>query len=607
MRRGKLGMKYIPVALCLTICTALAASAQPTPIQAQQKTSIGTANTIKDLSAAANAPVGASYTLLGSDTPGDNGGGTFILSSTPCNNAGAGDGGTQVPGATRGTCWKRQFSGPLNVFWFGAQGNSNGTTGHDDTVAIQKALTAAANYQTGVIFPTSSGCYHVTGALTFDAYAPINMENYKSSICATGSGYTVLSITTKRNFQSVWNLYVMGPGGFINKHNTHALDGIVWTHPQGVVGGQIRVLGFYGRALYMSDMYDSHFDSISTEDCGNPNTDAYCFSLKAVRDTTNQSSIGRLQVEKAYCQAMVVDAKNINILIENLHSEQAQECPGNTTYILGGARSTYVNGRIESRRAPSILIYGTDTSFINYFINTANSTIQMRPGAGTGKNCWLQFVGPIFGTPVTGYPGNTCTVMFDGGSVGNVALGSELLVATGTGFGELSIDNHPFLPEYENAIRCDGCTIETVSQRGSATSGAHFVNTIVKNITSLPNRLWITASEVDGAVSIGSSNDFQADGNSVVTGNVTYAGGVLKIRNSRIGGNLAYASGRNLWSLSNTHITGAVAKQFGFAPAASPQFDVGEVSDNLVYAQGQPTGWRYFGSSTGWKPLGVFP
>ena len=504
-------------------------------------------------------------------------------------------------------CLVRQFSGPLNVKWFGAEGNSNGVTGHDDSSNIQATFTAAAARQTGVNFPASSGCYLVTQALTFTSYAPINMEASGSGICATGTGYTVLTITTGRDFQAEWNMYVSGPGGFINTGNTNPLDGIVWTNPEGVVGGQIRVNGFYGRCLYISDGYDDHFDSISVEDCGNPNANEYAFNLAAVSNTTNQTSISRLQVEKAYCQAINVDPTDINLLIENIHSEQAQDCAGLTTYWLGGSRSTYVNARIEApAAAPSIVFYGSNTSYVNLFLGSTVAA-KIRPN-GSGDTCWLQFVGPLIGGTMIGYTNNTCTAMFDQGSVTNLATNVLQIVANGTNFGTLAIDNHAYISEYENAVRCYGCKIGTLSQDGStSSSGIKLVNSIVEAVTSLPNRTWVESTEIDGNVTIASNVGLQMDANSVVTGNIAYAGGVLKIRNSQVLGNLSYTSGTNIWSFVNAHVSGTVDSNFGNIPVSSSQFGIGETSDNPIYTSGQPSGWRFFGTTTGWKPLANYP
>jgi len=100
--------------------------------------------------------VGDVAILLGYNSPGDGGGGTFYWDSS----SGLTDnGGTifQLSPPTAGR-WIRIYSGPINVKWFGATGN--GAT--DDTVAINNALSAATSGE--VIF--GYGATYLTGTLT---------------------------------------------------------------------------------------------------------------------------------------------------------------------------------------------------------------------------------------------------------------------------------------------------------------------------------------------------------------------------------------------------------------------------------------------------------
>lgn len=73
----------------------------------------------------------------------------------------ADNGGTIIV-AGNGKRWKRLFDGPSNIRWFGAKGDWNGTTGTDDTLAIQSAI----NSEEWNIVP--NGSYKLTSKLTVD-------------------------------------------------------------------------------------------------------------------------------------------------------------------------------------------------------------------------------------------------------------------------------------------------------------------------------------------------------------------------------------------------------------------------------------------------------
>lgn len=113
---------------------------------------VGTGTTtLRSLYGSDDAGTSVAVAIVGGyAAPNDGGGGVFYWSNT----SGADDGGTViVPGGdagNTGACWKRIYSGPLNVKWFGASGN--GTT--DDAAAIGAAISAASTggASSGVVF-----------------------------------------------------------------------------------------------------------------------------------------------------------------------------------------------------------------------------------------------------------------------------------------------------------------------------------------------------------------------------------------------------------------------------------------------------------------------
>ena len=103
--------------------------------------------------------------------------------------------------------WIPNFSGPVNVRWFGAVGNYNGSMGTDDTAAIQAAINwckanafwvKASGYTKNcwwpMYIPASNGTYLVTESL--NATVGIG-DNAYAHLAITGDGTNVSGITGK--------------------------------------------------------------------------------------------------------------------------------------------------------------------------------------------------------------------------------------------------------------------------------------------------------------------------------------------------------------------------------------------------------------------------
>jgi hypothetical protein len=89
--------------------------------------------------------------VLGYKSPGDGGGGTFILTNT----ATATNYGTRIYSGVTGKSWQRVVPpGPYSVAWFGAMGDTT-----DEILRIQ-ATADAAGINRGIWFPKPSGAYY---------------------------------------------------------------------------------------------------------------------------------------------------------------------------------------------------------------------------------------------------------------------------------------------------------------------------------------------------------------------------------------------------------------------------------------------------------------
>lgn len=103
----------------------------------------------------------------------------YTASGSACSlNAGAGDGGSQVP-SSNGKCWLAQFNEPIDVRSFGAKCDNNNAT--DDAGAIQNALNAGIGK--AVRLPQNRACYIRS---TITASGPIDFGGYGSGSGAGG-------------------------------------------------------------------------------------------------------------------------------------------------------------------------------------------------------------------------------------------------------------------------------------------------------------------------------------------------------------------------------------------------------------------------------------
>ncbi|MCE9578134.1 MAG: glycoside hydrolase family 55 protein [Deltaproteobacteria bacterium] len=90
-------------------------------------------------------------------------------------------------------CWRRAYSGAINVRWFGARGNGNTLT---DGAAIQAAINAAASRGGGVVF-VPAGDYCVSATI----YLPKRYGDQPVPIALVGEGAALSStpLTGRRN------------------------------------------------------------------------------------------------------------------------------------------------------------------------------------------------------------------------------------------------------------------------------------------------------------------------------------------------------------------------------------------------------------------------
>ena len=159
---------------------------------------VGVVTNIAGLRAQTNGSAQAIY-VEGYSNPDDGGQGLFIY--TPSDTTSADNGGTVIIDAA-GDRWKRDFTGPASVRWFGARGD--GST--NDTTAIQAALNAtqsvflpAGTYVTSATLNITLDGAEVSGDSSADTFIRCSGTNFHCLTCRNSiSNFTLSHLTLDR-------------------------------------------------------------------------------------------------------------------------------------------------------------------------------------------------------------------------------------------------------------------------------------------------------------------------------------------------------------------------------------------------------------------------
>lgn len=167
------------------------------------------------------------------------GGGLFRLDTTDTTSAD--NGGTIIVDAA-GNRWKRQFTGPLNVRWFGARGD--GTT--NDTAAVQATIDAVVAIGSGVVyFPRG----------TYDCAT----LTWKTGVWGLGDGGFLVSTIRLRNGTNAdlilgQNAVALWPGSTDGGLSNYGFTGLTLNgnRTNNTTGNTLRI---FGRAPRFRDFY----------------------------------------------------------------------------------------------------------------------------------------------------------------------------------------------------------------------------------------------------------------------------------------------------------------------------------------------------------------
>ena len=319
----------------------------------------------------------------------------------------AGLGVFPVPNFGRTSTTLQQYISNSQTLWAGDYGVvGDGVT--DDTAAMNYALAQAAlagrTLYMGKMTVKISGPLTMTGpGLRWDTAGFGNPGD--PGIYVTGSGYVALTVSGS---PQEWVVSVYGTG--------NACQGILFSNPQSGTLLHTRVYNLGAWGVWINEMFDCWWGTISVELCGTAAANDYAFSIRNGAGTSNMSKIDRLQVEQATTQAIYIDGNSLCLIIDAIHSERliAPDITKNA-WQFDGAACSYNGGRFESGGTSAdavLLMQGEDCNYI-CFRAEGNIKVELAGSSGTG----ITVISPNFAGTAGEVPAQSGAIVILGGLI----------------------------------------------------------------------------------------------------------------------------------------------------------------------------------------------
>lgn len=361
-----------------------------------------------------------------------------------------------VIAAGEGYYWERQLTDPvLRPEMFGGIGGSSTT---DNTNAILACVAAAKAGRSQIDF--RGGPWRVTRTVDLTGIFGVRTDvsgrflvDPDNFTAAHNANYAVVfgNPDTSYGLNRATNCSVIGIFQVVSDNRNTPLNG-VYIKGALMTFNSMRAVNFNGSGVYLSACWDSKFDSISVENCGN--ITSFAFQISAGGDTSNCLFIGRIQAETSFHKQI-----SINVIRSEIHTIHAERMyilttddgttslPSGLNYlntailmsnsILGqvvidaldsAANNTVtttpsVSLNLYSSKATSLQmvssmvvstygLYGTieNSSFLGYYnianpivmdnckISNANGTGVLKIIKGEIRNCTIDTITPHYGT-----------------------------------------------------------------------------------------------------------------------------------------------------------------------------------------------------------------
>jgi len=345
---------------------------------------------IAELRGLLKTSVSTNALVAGYYAPSGGGGGHYCFDASDTTST---DNGGTVIVATDGGRWKLANIETVTLSQFGVVGDGVA----DDTNRLKAAL--AWGYSANRILYGKNLCVKITSAIVINGPGIVfDSVSYGGTvgmpgIYISGTGYTGVTITAPEFLRlTVWGL-------------GQTANAVLLQNPILLKECHLRVYNFDGFGCKINKVWDSLFQTISVEKCGN--SSEYAFSMNDDGDTCNMTHILRLQVEQAKAQAIYISPNSLSCVIDNIHSERATPEAGKTTWVLGGNRNLYNSIRLQSIGTvsdSSVMLAGANSTYTSLQTDSATPiTFDFGISGAGGVLVNPEITGSL--TPVSGSSG----------------------------------------------------------------------------------------------------------------------------------------------------------------------------------------------------------
>lgn len=474
----------------------------------------------------------------------------------------------------------------------------------DDTSAITVAIAAATASSSSLDF--GSACCKISSALVFTCGVRFASPSYGDAAAGqvglgypgfypTGSGYTAVTFQCGIAGVStpIENVTVIG-----NLSSRPTINGILIDNGQRLHARNLLATGLSGFGVKVSMTWDSVFDNISVNKCGNASE--YAVAVVDGDGSTNECVFNRIQSEQGQEKSVFVSANTYNCTFNVIHAEQALNNGSDYTHdIRGNYGCEFHSLRLTGQNAghtagPKVrfggwgVTYGavkveddsgSSAAVVDVLYGTADGTCEFGPmivegtvNRKTGSTVKLIFRGLLSGVVTVEDSTGAADTIFIGGSFplalsGNgtkaTAIGSTISAYTVSGNSQI--------------LKAQDCTFTLTALPAAATleaDGCHFNAAL--------------SFDSGGQTTLRARKCWFLD-TPTVLGN----GGLISVDDCYFLNGITLGSGTPSWQFGPTNKVsgGSVSAGFVAAPGGSTQFYRGEQSFNIQPSAGQPKSW----------------